>query len=303
MIGIYKIENLVNGKKYIGQSTNITKRWQQHLEVLTQNTETAQLAREKPLYAAFIKYGLENFSFQIIEICNYNILDEREKYWIKYYNSFINAENSQGYNLTIGGEGKADIKQEEIQTFSALWEQGYCLTEISKKCNRSIDFVRRGLLLGCKTYSLVESEKRGKECGINKHSQIIRYYDFLGNFIKEYSSIKEAATELKISEDVISYNLKYKTKMCHNGYFIRQEENQKEALERHMEMKGGAKTPVAQMGLDNNILNYFISASEASRFLNKENTGLISACCAGRVKTAYGFKWRFVNKNDYQGEI
>ena len=45
------------------------------------------------------KYGVEQFSFEIIEKCNESLLKEREKYWIDYYNS-VNT----GYNLTLGGE-------------------------------------------------------------------------------------------------------------------------------------------------------------------------------------------------------
>ena len=47
------------------------------------------------------KYGIDNFKFEIIEECDKSILSEREKYWIKFYNSV--APN--GYNLTTGGEG------------------------------------------------------------------------------------------------------------------------------------------------------------------------------------------------------
>lgn len=89
---IYKITNLINGKCYIGQTTNSKRRFLEHKAKGYGNE------KNKVLYYAFDKYGIENFTFEVIEsqIENYN---EREKYWIRYYDSFEN-----GYNQTEGGE-------------------------------------------------------------------------------------------------------------------------------------------------------------------------------------------------------
>lgn len=103
MIGIYKIENLINGHCYIGQSVDIKRRWRQH--------RTDYKIIDYPLYLAFRKYGLENFSFEIIEECSSDLLNEREIYWIKYYNSY-----QEGYNQTQGGNSyKAWIKINDEQ--------------------------------------------------------------------------------------------------------------------------------------------------------------------------------------------
>lgn len=99
-IGIYKITNQVNGKVYIGQSKNIKDRWRNH-KTRAFNDYESNSCYEYPLYRAIRKYGLENFSFEIIEECLPSELNEREKYWIKYYDSF-NLEN--GYNQTQGGD-------------------------------------------------------------------------------------------------------------------------------------------------------------------------------------------------------
>jgi group I intron endonuclease len=89
-VGIYKIENLVNGHCYIGQSIDIELRWRRHKEAVKKV--------DYPLYLAIRKYGIKNFSFKIVQECSVNELDEREIYWIKYYNSYYD-----GYNQTIGG--------------------------------------------------------------------------------------------------------------------------------------------------------------------------------------------------------
>ena len=81
--GIYKIENLINHKCYIGQSTNIYKRWRNHRSATD----------DYPLYRAFRKYGMNNFSFEILEECDSSILNQQEQYWIDMFNSL-----KDGYN-------------------------------------------------------------------------------------------------------------------------------------------------------------------------------------------------------------
>ena len=94
-VGIYKITNLINNNCYIGQSKNIKKRWKREIaDALNSNTE----AYNYPLSKAIRKYGLENFSFEIIEECLQEELNQKERYWIKYFNSY-----NEGYNQNLGG--------------------------------------------------------------------------------------------------------------------------------------------------------------------------------------------------------
>ena len=93
--GIYKIENKINGHCYIGQSINIEERWREH-----RNSINTANSWDRSIYQAIRKYGKENFSWEIIEECSKEELDNKEIYWISYYNSYKN-----GYNQTTGGEG------------------------------------------------------------------------------------------------------------------------------------------------------------------------------------------------------
>lgn len=102
MQGIYKITNKINQKCYIGKSKNITERWNYHKTRYNDEREY-----DKPLYRAFRKYGIENFTFDILEeLQEYDKeSNEREKYWIKFYNSY-----EKGYNGTKGGDGGTTVE-------------------------------------------------------------------------------------------------------------------------------------------------------------------------------------------------
>lgn len=96
MIGIYKITNMINGKVYIGQSVNIKKRFAAHKSAAF-NPKNKHY--NYPLYRAIRKYGIENFSFEVIEECNEENLNDREIFYISKYKS----HGKNGYNLDDGG--------------------------------------------------------------------------------------------------------------------------------------------------------------------------------------------------------
>lgn len=92
--GIYKITNLKNNMVYIGQSTNVKNRLKAHIQTsIGISTIAAQLVHDK-----MAEEGLENFIFQVIEECPKEKLNDREKYFINYYDS-----SNYGYNRTGGG--------------------------------------------------------------------------------------------------------------------------------------------------------------------------------------------------------
>lgn len=91
---IYKITNLLTGKMYIGQTNNPYRRWLEH-----RYTAFKDLSYSSYLYSSIRKYGLVNFSFDVIDVCDLSVVNEKEVYWITYLNTLV----PNGYNLLKGG--------------------------------------------------------------------------------------------------------------------------------------------------------------------------------------------------------
>lgn len=102
---IYKYTNKITGKHYIGQTNNLQKRFSGHKsEAFNPNASGYNL----PFHAAIRKYGMENFTYDVLEeIADgeaQSFIDDREIYFIKYYHSLV---DENGYNLAIGGGGRS----------------------------------------------------------------------------------------------------------------------------------------------------------------------------------------------------
>lgn len=107
MVGIYSIINTKNNKRYIGQSKNINKRFLQHKRELNKNQHI-----NSHLQSAWNKYGEDVFIFALIEECEEDNLDTKEKEWIAFYKSDI---SKNGYNLNKGGQGITGFKHTDSQ--------------------------------------------------------------------------------------------------------------------------------------------------------------------------------------------
>ena len=79
--GIYKITNTINNMCYVGQAANLADRWKQHIK----RGVGAETPTRNKLYPAMQEYGVENFTFEVIEECDRSLLDKQEDYWQDYF--------------------------------------------------------------------------------------------------------------------------------------------------------------------------------------------------------------------------
>ena len=201
MIGyIYKFENKINRKIYIGKTKNIKERIYQHSHVTkNKNTKFGNALR---------KYGINMFDFNILVTIHSKssdnldiILNCLEKYFIKKYNSFNN-----GYNCTLGGDGTINFKHSE-ETKNKL----------------------RGRIVSEETRKKIRHALKGKPCHrrltdkwrssvIEAKSIPIKQFSKDGIFIKQWSSITKAARFYNLPISCISRVCKNERKSC--GGFI-----------------------------------------------------------------------------------
>jgi hypothetical protein len=322
VVGIYKITNLVNGKVYIGQSINIEKRWKTHKKDALWKDG---LNYEYPLYRAIRKYGIKNFSFEIIEECAIDELNEREIFYIAKYDSYEN-----GYNQTRGGTEKTYQRKlsekeideiiyklrtstESIVSIAAL----YGVSEGTiRLVNNGESYVRNGEIYpirkkhqknsGGPKYTCVFCGKpvwnRGgicRECSNNLQRKVERP-DLLelAKMVKD-QGFERTGAKYNVSGTTIQKwfqkeGLPYRKKDIVNWY------NQKVGVE---PTQPKVRTPIEQIVrpvhqidiITNKIIKTFSNATEAARSLNKEKGMHILSACKGKRKSAYGFNWAYAD--------
>ena len=137
---IYAIKRLdIDKIVYIGQTIrNYKIRWQQHKQV-AKNADSSRYA----LYAAIQKLGVDNFYPLLIENCDNSLLNEREQYWIKYYNT---KEN--GYNCNDGGDaatygennGRSKLTEQDVIEIRKAYNNHLKQKDVYKKYEDKITF-------------------------------------------------------------------------------------------------------------------------------------------------------------------
>ena len=182
---IYKYTS-PNGKSYIGQ-TKYTR--------AQRGTKAEDYISCTAFHAALIKYGMENFTYEILEECSNELLDEKEQYYI----SLLNTKIPNGYNIRDGGnstrswskhvfqfsqDGKL-IKEYESVTEAAL-ENKCSIASISEVCNKR-KFTCLGYIWSFDKDWIPPKNKK------HLRNKIVYQFDEEGNLIREFETVKNAA--------------------------------------------------------------------------------------------------------------
>lgn len=181
---VYKITNKVTGKIYIGiTNQGAGARYRHHWY-------EARIGEPSPIHRSMAKYGEENFTFEIIEVVDtYDELKEREKYWIKFYDS-MNRE--KGYNLTEGGDGTfGRLHSEETKEKIRQKAIGRKASEETKKKMSEIQ----------KKYSKQHRAHADKIRVLNYKP--IEVFDLEGNKIEEFETTKRCAEKYGVSSTTV----------------------------------------------------------------------------------------------------
>ena len=126
MVGIYMIRNKINNKVYIGQTINIDNRWMQHRSRLK-----CQSHENKHLQSAYDLYGKDAFEYILLEECEENELNDKEKFYIKYYDSYYS-----GYNQDFGGQGCSGYTHSEEEILKMRYIQNpKAILQLDKELN------------------------------------------------------------------------------------------------------------------------------------------------------------------------
>lgn len=130
-VGIYRIENLVNHKSYIGKSKYLEDRIAQFYDGDHRNVHLDNSVQ---------KYGIESFKVTILEECTVEELNDKERYWISYLRTY---DPSTGYNKTFGGDGGSPTEETRKKL---------CLSHIGNKSWRGL------------THTELQKRKIGESC-------------------------------------------------------------------------------------------------------------------------------------------
>ena len=335
---IYLITNLINNKKYVGQTQQgrEERRWQEHFIYTVDDN--------KILHNAIRKYGPENFEFKVIETdIPEELIDEREKYYIKYYNTFY--LNKQGYNMTKGGQGihgyvhtdetKYRIKESNLTAWQRIKKEEperyaqLCLNRSLAIKGKPKSAEHRAALskvasqrTGEKNpffgkHFSEESKEKQRENWRNKCEPIKAFSVQTGQLYKKYYTAMDAVRDLNLQKRANSriITICKEQKGVGYGFIWRYEKDCPEdfiVVEHHeplLNKNTGTKNSavakkVFQYNEQNQLIAEYESAASAARQLQPDATKQrnlakrINCVCSGKYKTCQGYVWSHKKLDD-----
>ena len=212
---IYKIENKINGKIYIGQTRRaLEERMKEHQK------KSSIVYGNSYIDNAIQKYGIENFKIDVVEKCNTSDeLNEREIFWIKFFNCKV----PNGYNLTDGGEGcTGHIVTAETRKKLSESHKGKCGRICSEETKLKISSANKGHSVSEEARAMMSAAHKGKKLSEETKAKMSAAKKNKRPIIcnetgKIFESIADAAKWAKISACTITTACKSKNRTA-SGY-------------------------------------------------------------------------------------
>lgn len=290
---VYKVTNKTNGKVYIGKTYDLKKRKRAHIH---------DINNELPFHKALLKYGLDNFVWEIIDHAqNKKEIAQKEIYWIKKLNTCIYSKNSNGYNITIGGEGGVSWNSRPVVQFGLNgnyldeFESGMCASVLTGVDRKSIERCCMGGIKRAGKFiwkykanwngENIEPYKKPKS---TKNKKIIQL-DLNGNFISEFNSLIEASEKTDTCRTTISGCLAG-TYLRANGFqwVYKKDYNPKKDYSFKGIREGNG---IVQLSLKGYFVKRFNNCAEAAKELNASSHKIIHKALDDDKRTSCGFKW------------
>ena len=275
--GIYIITNTINDKVYVGQAQDLYIRTKHHI-----------LDERNPLLKkAFKKYGLDKFTINVLEKCEIEKLDDREQYWMDYYEV---TNRDKGYNICpIAGSTRGVKKSQEERK------------QMSERASQRIGDLNP-------FYGKEHSEETKEKIRKRK----------LNQKVSEETKLKlsQAHTGKKFSEErkmAISKGLKGKKRTKEHCEHISESKMGSTLSEEHKaSISKTIREKIDKGEIDysdryrkvnqidkktNEVLNTFESISEVAKYLGRKDANHVSDVCKHKehCKTAYGYKWEYAD--------
>ena len=275
--GIYIITNTINDKVYVGQAQDLYIRTKHHISD----------ERNPLLKKAFKKYGLDKFTINVLEKCEIEKLDDREQYWMDYYEV---TNKDKGYNICpIAGSTRGVKKSQEERK------------QMSERASQRIGDLNP-------FYGKEHSEETKEKIRKRK----------LNQKVSEETKLKlsQAHTGKKFSEErkmAISKGLKGKKRTKEHGKHISESKMGSTLSEEHKaSISKTIREKIDKGEIDysdryrkvnqidkktNEVLNTFESISEVAKYLGRKDANHVSDVCKHKehCKTAYGYKWEYAD--------
>lgn len=281
---IYKITNLVNNKIYIGETIrNLNVRWNEHKS----EALGGRHGYTYHLHNAMRKYGIDNFTIEIIDNCPDEERFALESKYIQQYNS-TNPE--VGYNTVIEGAGCTLLSTDAILE---AWKEGLTVSDTAKLLGVHKSTVSKRLHANGITNE--EIQERRRESVRQRCSRPVLQYDLCGNLIKRWPSAS-SCQEDGYTQSEISSCCRQEIRIAYN-YLWKYEDDERPIQEwinraNNYKPAGKPKKPIQQFDLNMNLISEYGSAADAARALDKKDKSNI--CAAARKNSkAYGYYWKY----------